>query len=848
MNENDVRRVANELVLSDGQYAYTQDTTSGIIKTHTGPTVVNVTGQELPVVYDAGTKTFKRVATLADTAMQCPLVPQGFYALLWNPSKEGKYPTARDKSISPDLRVGQRINIPGPTSFALWPRQAAQVIEGHQLRSNQYVIVRVYDEDAARENWSNGIIKPASTGDSAVALDGEAAVGTTAPADLAVGKLYVIRGTDVSFYIPPTGVEVVPEEGTSGKYVREAMTLERLEYTILIDQNGNKRYERGPQVVFPKPTEQFFEKNGQRAFKPIELNEIQGLHVKCIAAYTDVEGEHGKKNTKYEEGQELFITGKETRIYFPRPEHSLVSYDGNAKHFATAVPAGEARYVMNRISGEVKTVKGPTMLLPDPRIEVIVRRVLSDKQCSLWYPDNDEALRFNREMRSLAASSPTTRKGVVSEGELTRSAKLAAYSTSNSQVGAYERSNVSKDTPAVMADEFSRGSNYTEPRTLTLSNKFGGVPSIDLWTNYAVLVVRKDGTRRVEVGPQTLLLDYDESLEVLEFSTGKPKNTDNLLHAVYLRVQNNVVSDIILAETADHVNVAISVVLKLNFEGEDKQRWFQVENYVKFLTDHVRGLVKTKIRSLSIEAFYQASEKIVRDTILGADSTGLTFNENGMHTVEVEVLKVKIGDARISDLLDAAQHQAVETAIQLGQAAADLAATKRREAIAQERADEQALTREHLATLKIADVTRELGVAKAQVDAAVLLTAAKLTDIEAQAKNAAVLAGGDIATKQMYADFQLAADRAKQALELAGLEVETNNKCALLNAAQEGFSEALLALSNNETLVKVAQAGSAQTLFGAPSLIEGLTSAFAGTPLANVLDGVKAKMLPGTIR
>ena len=33
-----------------------------------------------------------------------------------------------------------------------------------------------------------------------------------------MGNLLVIRGTVVSFYIPPTGIEVVPDE--KGNYVR----------------------------------------------------------------------------------------------------------------------------------------------------------------------------------------------------------------------------------------------------------------------------------------------------------------------------------------------------------------------------------------------------------------------------------------------------------------------------------------------------------------------------------------------------------------------------------------------------------------------------------------------------
>jgi hypothetical protein len=42
--------------------------------------------------------------------------------------------------------------------------------------------------------------------------------------------------------------------------VRDAVTLERLEYCILLDENGNKRFIQGPAVVFPAPTETFVER------------------------------------------------------------------------------------------------------------------------------------------------------------------------------------------------------------------------------------------------------------------------------------------------------------------------------------------------------------------------------------------------------------------------------------------------------------------------------------------------------------------------------------------------------------------------------------------------------------
>jgi hypothetical protein len=55
--------------------------------------------------------------------------------------------------------------------------------------------------------------------------------------------------------------------------------LERLEYCILLNENGKKRYERGPQVVFPGPTEKFITHTSSgttlNKYQALELNEQQ---------------------------------------------------------------------------------------------------------------------------------------------------------------------------------------------------------------------------------------------------------------------------------------------------------------------------------------------------------------------------------------------------------------------------------------------------------------------------------------------------------------------------------------------------------------------------------------------
>ncbi len=68
------RRSKTDLVLSFGEYAFTQDATTGVVKVLSGPTVVNVTGQESPVLFDPAAERFRFVA-LEDAARWRRRVP-----------------------------------------------------------------------------------------------------------------------------------------------------------------------------------------------------------------------------------------------------------------------------------------------------------------------------------------------------------------------------------------------------------------------------------------------------------------------------------------------------------------------------------------------------------------------------------------------------------------------------------------------------------------------------------------------------------------------------------------------------------------------------------------------------
>ena len=627
-----------DIVLAPNEYTFVLSKTNGVIKTHTGPMTMTISAQESLVVFNSKSKQFVEVADIEKAKQLFTSAPEGWYVVLKNPARDNMHPDCGKANNSPDLEVGKKINIAGPCTFSLFPGQMAKVVQGHRLRSNQYLLARVYDAEAAKKNM-----------DAATIVDTEGnEVKDKKAAEYFMGQLLVIKGTEVSFYVPPTGIEVIPVSGKGNEYVRDAVTLERLEYAILKDEDGEKRYVHGPAVVFPKPTETFVESpKGGTIFRALELSPISGIYVKVIAAYKDDNG------VEHPIGEELFITGNEQMIYYPRPEHAMIQYDGKYMHHAIAIPEGEGRYILNRLTGDITTIVGPQMYLPDPRTEVVVKRKLSEKECELFYPGNKEVLEYNnalteKQVEQLARKGLTTDKGLANVINST-------YSTANqaSTLAIFEAN-----------ANISRGVSYTKPRTITLDTKYEGVVGINVWTGYAVNIVDKKGNRQIVIGPATKLLNYDETLESV--NGGGNKST------AYLKIKNNSVSSSIDAKTKDHIDVTVHVSYNIDFLEEFKNKWFNIENYSEHAKNIIRNLLKKEIKKYTIHEFYENAQNIITSIISGNEKNsskdksyrGKLFKENGMIVTDIEIHNVVI-DENVNYVLEQHRLDLIHKTIQL---------------------------------------------------------------------------------------------------------------------------------------------------------------------------------------
>jgi hypothetical protein len=545
MAERDVRE--RDILVASNEFAYVQDLTKGDIVLYVGPTKISLSNTErlvelrnerfVPVRSDEGSIGVQPVVSASSAQ----------YVVLENPAKDAAVRPVKGNNSAIELNVGRRIVVPGPASFPLWPGQRARVVAGHELYEDQYLRVRVYDR-----------------------VEGE-----TAP----IGTERIIKGSEVSFYLPKTGLEVVPDDSTKGAllYVRNAVTLLDGQYCVLRGPKGRRRYVRGPGVVFPEAWEEFVVKAGVRAFAAHPLKKDRGLHVRAVKAFEAKAGDQLPAGT-YQPGQELFLQNQEG-FFFPTEELEVLG-----EVAAVQLDETEGLYVRDIASGRIRTVVGPCAFLPDPTQVELVRRNI----------EPETALRYG-----------------LTDAKADRA------------------------------------------------------PAVTIPPSYAVLVTAKN-RREVVKGPQVRILEHDEELGTLRLSTGTPKSDAARLSTCFLLVDGNKVSDLLKVRTSDHVELEVRLSYRVSFTnkpGVDDARWFNVNDYVALLCDHLGSLVRAAVRNVPVERFHAGSAEVIRSTILGQKTgekrAGREFEENGMLVYDVEVLEVRILDEAVQALLEGAQRDAI---------------------------------------------------------------------------------------------------------------------------------------------------------------------------------------------
>lgn len=825
-----------------GEYAWVGSKKDGSLRVVIGPDPLETNEDDLWLVQDTDPTKVRIVQGPIDAIRSFTTLQSNQFAIITNPAANPGEDTpngswSRGRKEVTSLKKGTRRVITAG-DFPLWPGQACEIKFVYRLLPNDYLIVQVVDANVDEKAPYYGVTVQCASVTEAVVDESNANVAPkavpasieelengVAPTELKyqfhVGQRIRIPGNVTQNYIPPTGVEVVSDE--NHKETRQALVLGPTEFCTLIDRDGQPQRKAGPGRVFPGPYDRV-QTSGSRnngVYDAYHLRDDRGLLIRVVAnqiSQAELANQlpSGVKYDKptYQKGDEIFVAGISAylvpgnAIEIIDPESRLPQIGNNHDDVfvkAIGVDQKSGIYVSDVKTGSVELVRGEKSEVLDPRYKKHVRRSVPVEMWNL----------------------------------------MIGHAAPHKVVG----------------EDFIK---LSTPRGQTPMIETPWALSIPVPNNEAILIISRSG-RRAVVGPKMELLQFDETLQVLELSRGKPKRDQDTLATCFLKVDGNCVSDQIDLQTSDYVIVRVDVSYGVRFTGdtdEERAKWFNHGNYVKFFCDHLRSVLRAEARKLTMSELIGNVAEFVRDTILGekpeeGHRSGKLFEENNMLVYEVEVLNWNLPDTEIGMRINQTNRNVVSR---------QLEDADKRNALESKRVQEEANA--EIARLEAQRIEREcaLGVAEAEANSQI---AGREHDLKhALAKRAHI---DELALRRQKADVDEelrkrhlvlkaeesdmddkiaksgnaiieAHEKAQTELEIAVAKAKAEADVARLGAVQPGLIEAITSSANSALASTVArhlpEAGGALGFLLGTGGIEALKKLVAGTPMASALDAL----------
>jgi major vault protein len=949
-------RSNKKIPVTEREFLWVQDDDKGEVVLHTGPTMVSPTAADR-VVIDNGEGGFQEDSS--GRPQKIIVVGDDQYCVLYNPLMEndslkpnGNFRQGRNEARP--LRNGTRGMIPGPCSFHLWPGQRSEVRDAHVLGSNQYLLVKVYGELNKQAPYYEITVKSAGIRTAIAETvskdegDGDSPLlDTTEEVTLTRGQLIVIRGIDTQFYIPPTGVDIVPDTSMSASgdaitanVARNLLeTIKRNEEssdiaiaTAALDGLAQKNFEGQEEADYAPSTsttpsrrkekQAVFDQRrvrprSQSAREP-QMQQMQQMTPDLMR----IESISSNISEQMQMDDRLLQMISDS----PLLRKALKQEAGKARLVRNAVVLGEKEFcIILDADGKRQVKVGPARVFPGPYdtfmfegsrnriydayellpyralwlrvITQIAAEELAKKlpngvklEKDFYYP-GDELLLHNVStfffpFNEIEVLSPHTGQAVL--GNQHEHVFIEAIGI-DQKSGIYVRDLDTGEarlvrgqqsylvdprkeihiTRTVPAEDWNLWIAHNEPHKKT--NQAVVTPwaiSVSVPYNHAALATSAKGQRVIE-GPCVELLEYEEKLTRLHLSMGRPKSDNKLLETCFLCTTGNRISDIIRVETKDFVQIDIEVSYRVRFKPEAKNNWFSQDNYVQFLVDHMRSLLRGRFRSLTFMENWARIPQILRDTVLGEKPTdgsrpGRFFEENGMYVSEIEVLSSIILDPQIAKLMHSVQSQSV--ALQIGDREVQdkLSSLQFRDKLEQQQLtlEQEKKKRELSLQNAIIKLEQELKVQKTRHNEELqhlqqeLADQRKLLELQSEVEREQLSQKTQIEYQKLEAATQALNQKTLQEVELIYRTALKDIETSLLNAQAQAISqqhqsvqpaliEAMTALGDKIMLAEVAQNMNLVSLFQGKEVGAILSEVLGGTrvipTLKNLLDKFPSK-------
>ena len=189
---------------------------------------------------------------------------------------------------------------------------------------------------------------------------------------------------------------------------------------------------------------------------------------------------------------------------------------------------------------------------------------------------------------------------------------------------------------------------------------------------------------RVVFGPDRIMLQPDEQFTVVSLSGGLPKS-ENVLTNLALMLGPDFMSDIVVVETSDHANLALTLSYNWRFKVDksspsEANQLFQVRDFVGDACKTIASRVRGAVSAYSFEDFHQRSSDIIKSAVFGKKGDDikpeLYFPSNRLTITNVDIQSVEPTDDKTKASLKKSVNQAIEITTEANKARAQHEARK----------------------------------------------------------------------------------------------------------------------------------------------------------------------------
>lgn len=344
--------------------------------------------------------------------------------------------------------------------------------------------------------------------------------------------------------------------------------------------------------------------------------------------------------------------------------------------------------------------------------------------------------------------------------------------------------------------------------------------TIALEHNEAVHIYKeKDNSSRVVLGPDLVMLDYNEHV-TRNVLSGKTPKEEGVIKTLKIKLGPDFMTDIFKVETANNAKMRINLSYNWHFEYDPKdqdslKKIFNVRDFVGDTCRELKSKVVAEVASKTLDEFHKNSARIIRASIFGMEHGKVkdryVFETNNLVITNVDIKFIESMDKESQASLQEIVKMAIQITTDQVEAEASAAAEKEKQ---------EALAKFQISKTeddKAAEVFRKQLYELQNETKAVQKQGVAVAEQRAMAEADSILADTEVKIAQFKAQIcqietnqEISYLKEKQSLELdreKQLKELEISKCQKLSEIESGKFGKTIDAIGKDTIIEMANAG-----------------------------------------